>query len=137
MYIPDSDLLDIRDKPAYSRFAFSTDRLLGLGTLRCIRTWADSAGAWCRRSETPKQQFRCLFLNKVNVTKKRFGNHEILALKLKLWKSSFYFGAASQVNSNSDLCTTEFSLVFAASIFQMFGERQKQSGQVEKRTRHP
>lgn len=66
MYVPDSDLLDVGDKPAYSWFAFGTtaaDGLLGLGTLRCVRTGADNAGTWCRRSETPTQHLRSpLFL---------------------------------------------------------------------------
>lgn len=67
---PDSDLLDVRDKPTYSWFAFggtAANRLLGLGTLRCVRTGADCAGARRRGSGTPKQQLRSLVIISCNV----------------------------------------------------------------------
>lgn len=74
---PDSDLLDVRDKPTYSWFAFggtAANRLLGLCTLRCVRTGADCAGAWRRGSGTPNSSSDLLLLSLVTSHCLNFAN---------------------------------------------------------------
>ena len=56
--LPDSNLLDVRDKFADPRFGFrgSIDGLFGLCVLLCVRTGADGTRARSRGSAVQKQE---------------------------------------------------------------------------------